>query len=107
MVAHRVHRSGHLEFWALTPSAWAKRRRQPRLRLEMLEERLALSLSTIAVFQGSASNAPNGGLTVDASGNVYGTTSQGGANGDGSVFEIVKGSGVMTTLASFDGGDGS
>jgi uncharacterized repeat protein (TIGR03803 family) len=31
---------------------------------------------------------PTGDLTIDASGNVYGTTDDGGANGDGVVFEI-------------------
>jgi len=31
---------------------------------------------------------PIGGVTVDASGNLYGTTSAGGANGAGVVWEI-------------------
>jgi uncharacterized repeat protein (TIGR03803 family) len=32
--------------------------------------------------------SPNAGLLMDASGNLYGTTSAGGASGDGTVFEI-------------------
>jgi uncharacterized repeat protein (TIGR03803 family) len=32
--------------------------------------------------------APRAGLTFDASGNIYGTTNAGGANGGGTVFEI-------------------
>ena len=31
---------------------------------------------------------PNGGVVVDASGNVYGTTEYGGAHGNGTVFEL-------------------
>ena len=35
---------------------------------------------------------PQGGLTVDAAGNLYGTTASGGAHGAGTVFELVPGS---------------
>jgi uncharacterized repeat protein (TIGR03803 family) len=38
-------------------------------------------------------------------GNFYGTTSAGGANGDGTVFKITP-SGTLTTLHNFDGTDG-
>jgi uncharacterized repeat protein (TIGR03803 family) len=48
---------------------------------------------------------PNGGLIADANGNLFGTTSSGGANGNGTVFEIVKTAGgyasTPTTLVSF------
>jgi hypothetical protein len=37
---------------------------------------------------GSDPYFPSSGLTLDASGNLYGTTSAGGASGGGSVFEI-------------------
>ena len=43
---------------------------------------------------------------MDSSGNLYGTTGQGGASGDGTVFELAKGSSTITTLASFNGSDG-
>ena len=46
---------------------------------------------------------PSGGLIMDSSGNLYGTTSEGGASGDGTVFELATGSGTITTLASFNG----
>ncbi len=36
---------------------------------------------------------------MDSSGNLYGTTSSGGADGDGTVFELAQGSGTITTLA--------
>ena len=42
---------------------------------------------------------------MDSSGNLYGTASQGGAYG-GTVFELAKGSGIITTLASFNGTNG-
>ena len=47
------------------------------------------------------------GLIMDSSGNLYGTTEQGGAYGDGTVFELAKGSGTITTLASFNGANGA
>lgn len=43
---------------------------------------------------------PVAGLVLGNNGNFYGTTSVGGANGDGTVFEITPG-GVLTTLYSF------
>jgi hypothetical protein len=47
------------------------------------------------------------GVVLDASGNIFGTTDTGGTYHEGSVFEIAHGSGVVTTLASFNGADGS
>jgi uncharacterized repeat protein (TIGR03803 family) len=44
-------------------------------------------------------------LIADAAGNLFGTTSTGGANGWGTVFEMVNNGGgnyMQTTLASFD-----
>ena len=40
---------------------------------------------------------------MDSSGNLYGTTQTGGADGDGTIFELAKGSSSITTLASFTG----
>ena len=54
---------------------------------------------------------PQGGLIADANGDLFGTTGGGGANGDGTVFEILKtGSGYAsapTTLVSFNFTDGA
>jgi uncharacterized repeat protein (TIGR03803 family) len=52
--------------------------------------------------------APNGRmpastLIMDSDGNLYGTAYQGGTLNDGTVFEVAKGSGTITPLASFDG----
>jgi len=55
-------------------------------------------------FTGGADGAnPNSSLIFDASGNLYGTTYAGGANGDGTVFEVTQ-AGVETVLYSFAGG---
>ena len=58
-------------------------------------------------FNGTNGGAPEAGVTLDAQGNLYGTTSEGGAYGDGTLWEIVKGSSTFTTLVSFDGTNGS
>lgn len=49
---------------------------------------------------------PYGGLVLGRDGNFYGTTSQGGTDGDGTVFKITP-SGTWTQLHSFNGQDGS
>lgn len=52
----------------------------------------------------------SGGLVLDASGNIYGTTSQGGTYGLGTVFEVVPvglGKYEEKVLWSFNGTDGS
>jgi len=41
------------------------------------------------------------GITIDSSGNLYGTTDEGGADGNGTVWELAKGSSTVTTLYSF------
>jgi uncharacterized repeat protein (TIGR03803 family) len=58
---------------------------------------------------GNDGSAPYGGLLMDGSGALYGTTSQGGANGYGVVFKLTPpGAGASvwtdTTLFSFSGG---
>jgi uncharacterized repeat protein (TIGR03803 family) len=65
------------------------------------------SFATLASFNSSNSFASMAGLVMDGSGNLYGTASKGGANGDGSVFELARGSSTLTTLASFNGSNGS
>lgn len=57
---------------------------------------------------GSDGRAPYGGLVKDKSGNLYGTTSEGGGNGCsgfgcGTVFKVTK-AGVETVLYAFTGG---
>jgi uncharacterized repeat protein (TIGR03803 family) len=59
------------------------------------------SITTLASFNGTDGSEPDGGLILDSAGNLYGNTYAGGAHGEGSVFEVVKGSNQITTLASF------
>ena len=65
------------------------------------------TITTLASFNGTNGATPLSGLVLDSQGNLYGTTSQGGASNDGTVFEIVKGSNTITTLATFDGTNGA
>jgi len=70
------------------------------------------TFSTLATFNGTNGAAPEGGPLVDAAGNLYGTTMQGGnltlngRLGDGTLFEIAAGTSTISTLASFNGTDG-
>jgi uncharacterized repeat protein (TIGR03803 family) len=48
---------------------------------------------------------PRDGLTLGSDGNFYSTTYFGGANNQGTIFQITP-AGVLTTLHSFDGTDG-
>jgi len=62
----------------------------------------------LADFTGANGAAPYGDLVIDANGNLFGTTLQGGdANGDGVVFEVVAGSNTITAIALLPGGNGS
>jgi uncharacterized repeat protein (TIGR03803 family) len=49
---------------------------------------------------------PRAGLIQATDGRLYGTTRDGGANGNGTVFKITR-SGTLTTLHNFDGTDGA
>lgn len=68
------------------------------------------SMTILHAFSGSPADgsAPMAGLIMDSTGNLYGTTCQGGRHGDGTVFKIAP-SGVETVLQSFFGSpmDGS
>lgn len=49
---------------------------------------------------------PAGGLVIDSSGTLYGTTTEGGAHGQGTIFKLVQSGGVWTetVLYHFTGG---
>lgn len=53
--------------------------------------------TTLVSFNGTDGEAPEAGLIADASGNLFSTTTSGGANGDGTVFEIT-GSGFVSSI---------
>jgi uncharacterized repeat protein (TIGR03803 family) len=57
-------------------------------------------------FAGGSDGAnPVAGLVMDVAGDLYGTTAEGGATDDGTVFEITP-QGVETVLHTFQGSDG-
>jgi uncharacterized repeat protein (TIGR03803 family) len=64
------------------------------------------TVNTLASFNGSNGNFPRGPVVLDSSGDLFGAAYQGGADSDGCVFEVVKGSGAITVLASFTGANG-
>jgi len=70
---------------------------------------MTATVTTLGSFNGSDGAEPYAGLIADAAGNLFGTTSGGGAWG--TVFEIAKtASGYASTptvLVSFDGTDGA
>jgi uncharacterized repeat protein (TIGR03803 family) len=63
-------------------------------------------LTTLHSFLGADGANPSAGLLFASDGNLYGTTSAGGANGFGTLFEITTG-GVFTNLFDFTGDTGS
>ncbi|HEX3882734.1 MAG TPA: choice-of-anchor tandem repeat GloVer-containing protein [Stellaceae bacterium] len=52
---------------------------------------------TLASFSGTDGSSPDAGLLADAAGNLFGTTSLGGTNNAGTVFEL-SGTGFQVTL---------
>jgi len=64
------------------------------------------SLTTLATFNYADGAYPKGGELVLSGSTLYGTTSWGGANGDGNVFSLPVTGGTPTTLATFNGTNG-
>ncbi len=65
------------------------------------------TITTLASFTHDGLSPSPGPVVMDSSGNLYGTTEQGGSVGDGTAFELAKGSSTITTLASFNPALGS
>lgn len=64
-----------------------------------------LIFKTLHRFRGDDGGAPAGPLVMDGSGNLIGTTFNGGLNDKGTIFKIDP-TGVLTTLHHFGGTDG-
>ena len=60
---------------------------------------------TLATFNRTNGSSPSGGLIADASGDLFGTTVEGGQFGAGTVFEITN-SGFVTTASATPASDG-
>src|ERR1700722_15518420 len=71
---------------------------------------MTATLTTLINFILPDGESPRGSLIADANGDLFGTTLSGGANGDGTVFEIAKTAGgyasTPTTFVSFNEADG-
>ena len=62
--------------------------------------------TVLASFDGGAHGSQGGGEVLVVGNTIYGTTVEGGVNGDGEVFSLPIAGGTPTVLASFDGNDG-
>ena len=63
------------------------------------------SFTTLHRFDGDGAN-PTAGLIQGTDGNLYGTTTGGGASGHGTIFKIDTNGSALTTLHSFAGSEG-
>jgi uncharacterized repeat protein (TIGR03803 family) len=63
------------------------------------------TLTLLHSFSGNDGASPYGGLTLDSSGNLYGTTYYGGSSGQGTVFKLDTSGKNFTVLHNF--GDGT
>ena len=64
------------------------------------------TITVLATFSSSTGENPGAGLIEDSAGDLFGTTQFGGTGGNGTVYEVKAGSGVVTTLTSFNGTNG-
>jgi uncharacterized repeat protein (TIGR03803 family) len=64
------------------------------------------ALTTLFSFNGTNGDGPLAALVFGPDGNLYGTTSLGGADGDGTIFELNPNTDALTTLLSFNGTNG-
>jgi uncharacterized repeat protein (TIGR03803 family) len=56
---------------------------------------------------GNDGTQPNGGIDIDAAGNLYGTAAYGGVHGGGTLWKYVPGTGMTTVHAFGAAGDGA
>ena len=64
------------------------------------------TVTSLFWFEGSNGFYPQGGLVQGADGNFYGTTTEGGAYGDGTIYGMIT-NGTVTSIFSFEGTNGS
>lgn len=61
------------------------------------------TFTVLHAFKGTDGDTPNGNLAVDRAGNLYGTTTEGGSHGAGTVYKV-NAHGKETVLYNFLGG---
>ena len=59
-------------------------------------------LTTLHTFDGTDGSEPNGGMIFDSTGNLYGTTADGGAHTHGTAFELTPGASGWTFTDFYD-----
>ena len=64
------------------------------------------TITTLASFSVATGYQPMSGVTLDAQGDLFGTAYKGGLGGLGTVWELVKGSDTISTIASFNVANG-
>lgn len=62
------------------------------------------TIATLYSFTGGDNGAKPAGITLGTAGYLFGTTTNGGTYGDGTVWQLPVGGGGLTTLYSFTGG---
>jgi hypothetical protein len=65
------------------------------------------TIETLVTFTGNNGSDPGSFLTMDPSGNIYGTTAAGGQDGAGIIWELPANASGITRLVSYDGTDGN
>jgi uncharacterized repeat protein (TIGR03803 family) len=60
------------------------------------------TVTTLVSFDQTNGGSPKGSLAMDASGNLYGATKEGGIAGEGTLFKIAAGTSDITSLFSFE-----
>jgi len=65
------------------------------------------TIQTLVNLNSSTGTSPQSGLTFDAAGNMFGTTSGGGTYGDGTIYEISAATHNISTILNFNGSNGA
>ncbi|MGH7951701.1 MAG: choice-of-anchor tandem repeat GloVer-containing protein [Limisphaerales bacterium] len=71
-----------------------------------LQAQAGVTFTSLISFNQTNGATPEAGLSPGSDGNFYGTTSTGGTNDDGTIFQLTS-SGVFTSMISFDGTNGA
>ena len=65
------------------------------------------TITKLASFSSNSGKKATGAMVLDAQGDLFGTTQQGGGDNKGTVFEVAAGSSAITPLVTFTGSNGA